>query len=439
VKGSKKDHIVSEKITYIKNIEKTMLYTKITTYAESIDKIIDDLPKLKETTRKKIQEFSQTYYSYSNNYYSYLRLNLATFFISTTSSPGLNVGSDFLNKLVVGAASDRTSFLLEKVGGKAFVKKKIAGGITALATAIGGVTGNAPGAVAGFLIGTVIDVSVNYVLGNFLPSDAEQAIVENQEIINAYIEKLEKDIKNRVTISQNKMDKIVKIDADLAYLTENKDEVLYIYNIYSQGVDFLKKQKISESKTLANSLLKIWLKENAGDDADDGNRYINSAQWDKNLETVRKNYHVMGGDGGLANESDVFIYQFESELERWGILENCCDIIAKMRHDVEKEETIEAVYKQYHQKKIWFHTGKEIKNFDTFFNFLQQTDDHIGYGAPFYSHIKKDFDSGVMKLAISLNLSIDENSLFITNFEYLLQRADSQRSWNENIDDGIKK
>jgi hypothetical protein len=147
----------------------------------------------------------------------------------------------------------------------------------------------------------------------------------------------------------------------------------------------------------------------------------------------------MGGDGGLANEPDVFIYQFESELERWGILDNCCDIIANMRNSIGKEETVEAIHKKYHQKKIWFHAGKEITNFDTFFKFIQQTDDHFAHAAPFYYHIKKYFDSGHMKLAISLNLSIDENSIFITNFEYLLHDEVSQRTWNENIDDGIKK
>lgn len=445
VRGNKKEHITAEKITYIKDIEETMLYAKITTYSESVDKVIDDLPKLKETTRRKIQEFSKTYYSYSYDYGSYLRLNLATFFTSTTSSPGLNVSSDFVNKLVAGATSDRTSFLLEKVGGKAFIEKKIGGGITAVATAIGGATGNAPGAVAGFLVGTAIDVFVNYILGNFLPSDAEQAIAENQGMINTYLEKLENDVKNKIVASQDKMNNIVEVDADLLYLTEDKDEVLFIYEIYDKGVDFLKKQKISESKNLANSLLKIWLKENAGDDADDGNRYTNDAQWDKNLQTLREDYSVMGGDGGLANEPDVFIYQFESELQRWGILDNCRAIVATMRKCIEAENDVEGIYKEYHQKKIWFHTGKEIKDFDTFFKFLQQTDDHIGYGTPIYNHIKKSFDSGTMEFAISLNLSIDEQSLFVTNFEYLL-KDDTQnigisntRSWNENIDDGIKK
>ncbi|MFK7798061.1 MAG: hypothetical protein AB8E82_11455, partial [Aureispira sp.] len=270
--GSSKKEVVAKKITYIKGENKAILYAKIATTADSIDSVMTELGKLKETTRRKIQEFNTLYVFYSNDYGSYLRKNLSFFFTNTTTSPGLSVGADFVNKLIAGATSDRASLLLEKVGGKALVEKKIAGGITALATALGGAAGNAPGAVAGFLVGTAIDVFVNYVLGGILPSDAEQAIVENQKIINKYTEQLENHVGNIISTSQKNMIKTINIDQDLVYISKEAKEVEFIYKVYAQGADFLSKQKIPENLNLANALLKIWLKENAGDDADDGNR-----------------------------------------------------------------------------------------------------------------------------------------------------------------------
>jgi hypothetical protein len=331
------------------------------------------------------------------------------------------------------------------VGGKALVEKKIAGGITALATALGGAAGNAPGAVAGFLVGTAIDVFVNYVLGGILPSDAEQAIVENQKLINAYIQQLNKAIKDRIFSSKAKMSKIINIDQDLVYISKETKEVEFIYKVYAQGVDFLSKQKIPDNLTLANALLKIWLKENAGDDADDGNRYVSDDQWDTNLKTLRANGVITGGEGGLSNEWDTFIYQFEAELARWGILDNCRTIIDEMHACTSKENSIEGVYGEYHQKKIKLGIGTVITDFDTFFKQVKQTDDSALYGIPIDNHMKKSFEDGTMEFAIVINLSKDENSLFITHFDYILKDdvqsigIKNPRMWSENIDNGISK
>ena len=443
--GSSKKDVVAKKITYIKGEAKATLYAKIATTADSIDSVINELGKLKETTRRKIQEFNEIYGKYSVSYEFYLQDNLETFFISTTTSQGLSVGADFVNKLIAGATSDRASLLLEKVGGKALVEKKIAGGITALATALGGAAGNAPGAVAGFLVGTAIDVFVNYVLGGILPSDAEEAIVENQKLINAYTQQLNKAIKDRILSSKDKMSKVINIDQDLVYISKEAKEVEFIYKVYAQGVDFLSKQKIPENQNLANALLKIWLKENAGDDADDGSRYVSDKQWNTNLETLRKSGVITGGEGGLSNESDTFIYQFEAELARWGILDNCRAIIAEMRNCTSKENSIEGIYDEYHQKKIRFGIGKEITDFDAFFRMVQQTDDSALHGTPVYNHMQKSFEEGTMEFSIALHLFKDENSLFITHFEYTLKDdvqsigIKNPRVWTENVDNGMVK
>jgi hypothetical protein len=443
--GSSKKEVVAKKITYIKSDDKAILFAKIATTADSIESIIEELGKLKETTRRKIQAFNEIYGNYCTAYELYLQKNLEVFFNSTTTSQGLSVGADFVNKLIAGATSDRTSLLLEKVGGKALVEKKIAGGMTALATALGGAAGNAPGAVAGFLVGTAIDVFVNYVLGGILPSDAEQAIVENQKLINAYIQQLNKAIKDRIFSSKAKMSKIINIDQDLVYISKETKEVEFIYKVYAQGVDFLSKQKIPDNLTLANALLKIWLKENAGDDADDGNRYVSDDQWDTNLKTLRANGVITGGEGGLSNEWDTFIYQFEAELARWGILDNCRTIIDEMHACTSKENSIEGVYGEYHQKKIKLGIGTVITDFDTFFKQVKQTDDSALYGIPIDNHMKKSFEDGTMEFAIVINLSKDENSLFITHFDYILKDdvqsigIKNPRMWSENIDNGISK
>lgn len=443
--GSRKKEIVAKKITYIKGEDKAILYAKIATTADSIASVMEELGKLKETTRRKIQEFNGLYVEYSNLYGSYLRKNLINFFTSTTTSPGLSVGADFVNKLIAGSTSDRASLLLEKVGGKALVEKKIAGGITALATALGGAAGNAPGAVAGFLVGTAIDVFVNYVLGGILPSDAEHAIVENQKIINKYTEQLENHVGNRISASQKNMIKTINIDQDLVYISKEAKEVEFIYKVYAQGVDFLSKQTIPDNLNLANALLKIWLKENAGDDADDGNRYVSDKQWNTNLKTVRDSAFITGGEGGLSNEWDTFIYQFESELERWGILHNCRAIIDEMRACTSKENSIEGVYDEYHQKKIKLGLGRAITDFDAFFKMLQKTDDSFAHAAPVSNHLKKSFEDGTMEFAIIINLYKDENSLFITHFDYILKDEvqsigiKNPRLWSENIDEGFSK
>jgi len=241
------------------------------------------------------------------------------------------------------------------------------------------------------------------------------------------------------------MSKVINIDQDLVYISKEAKEVEFIYKIYAQGVDFLSKQKIPDNLNLANALLKIWLKENAGDDADDGNRYVSDDQWDTNLETLRESGAITGGEGGLSNEWDTFIYQFESELTRWGILHNCSAIIAEMRACTSKENSIEGIYDEYHQKKIKLGIGTVITDFDTFFKMVQKTDDSFSYGTPISNHMKQSFEDGTMEFAIVINLSKDENSLFITHFDYILKDEvqsigiKNPRTWSENIDDGFNK
>jgi hypothetical protein len=447
VSGEEKTDLVAEKVVYIHDEStKAMLYVKISTIAESIYAVIDDLPKLKETTRQKIREFGDAYDKYFIAYSTYLRTNLTTFFVVTSTSPGLSASKDFVNKLVAGASSNRAVLLLKKVGGSAFIERKISGGITAVATALGATAGNAPGAVAGFLVGTAIDIFVNYVLGNFLPNDAEHAIVENQKIITKYLEELETKLQAERSSSQERMDKILKIDDDLVYLSKDIDELVFIFNFYAQGVDFLKKMVVPSNNYLAHTLLKVWVKENAGDDADDGSRYVQDPQWAEGLETLREEYYITG-KYGLSNERDLFIFQFEAELERWGMLGTTRALIENLRECVADENLlIEDIQKKYSNKRIWFYAGKEIQNYESFLTFLDKTyDNYYMYGDLNKRLLRESFEKGTLEFSISFNLYIDQNSLFITNFDYELKddtmdvhTIKEVYSWGENIDNGIK-
>lgn len=401
-----------------------------------------DLDELRRQVRRALDQYVDKLEAETRAVADWLIANWLEFFLRTTSKPGLSASQDLLKKTVGGALSAGTNEALKALGKRAaqgLTKSLVKGGFIAGATVIGASVGNVPGAIIGFIVGVIIDVCVNLVWDMLTPNGEMLAVMRTNTAVRGFFA----DIQAKIIAEREKqiglLNEFAESSRTAIDIHENTEELLEAMNAMRAITSSVKPISASD-RSLADTLLKIWVKENAGDDSDDPNKYgVADEQWEEAVDHLQDQRQLPKGDG-IVGQRDVFVHQLRAELQRFGLNtgSNAYKTLAQSVSAVINTSSASSMHSRFDNYELTF-SQNDVENAENFIQHCNYTCDWSDMTTKGAAAVR---DRKPFTFKITLQLTTDERSVFVDYFEYRINLrsqdiewyAISKASWSEGID-----
>jgi hypothetical protein len=410
--------------------------------SERVVEISKDLQELRQETRRALDAYVETLEAEARAVADWLLANWLEFFLRTTSQPGISASHDLIKKTIGGALSAGTNEALKALGKKAaqgLTKSLVKGGIIAGATVLGGTIGNVPGAVVGFIVGVIVDVCVNLVWDMVTPNGEMLAVMRTNEAVLNYFKGVQNKLIAKREEQIKKINDFASNSRDAIDIHENTEELLEAISAMRSVTGSIDSPTTSDI-TLKNALLQIWVKENAGDDSDDPNKYgAADEQWERAVEHLQEEEVLPKGDG-ITHQSDVFVHQLRAEMNRFGLNTNnqAYKKLVKKVDTIKQVANASTVFQQFNNYELIF-TENDVVDAEHFIQQCNYTYDGGGLSTGGETVIR---NKKPLTFKIKVLLTKDENSVFVDSFDYYIHLNDediefyasAKASWSEDID-----
>lgn len=404
--------------------------------------ISEDLQELRQEVRRALDQYVETLEAEARAVADWLLANWLDFFLRTTSKPGLSASQDLIKKTLGGALSAGTNEALKALGKRAasgLAKSLTKAGIIAGATAIGGTIGSVPGAIIGFLVGVIIDVCVNLIWDLLTPNGEMLAVMRTNAAVRGFFSDIQTQIIAEREKQINLLNEFAENSRKAIDIHENTDELLEVLGAMRTTTNSINSPVVND-RSLTDALLKLWVKENAGDDSNDPNKYgAAEEQWEEAVEHLQDRNYLPEGDG-IVNQHDVFVHQLRSELIRLGlnIQSHPYTLLLREAAAMQSQSTATMVLNYFDEYELTF-TQNDIENPQ---NFIQHCNYTCGWSDMSTRGAAAVHDKKPITFKIKLDLTEDEGSVFIDSFDYRIHfrsedlewHAIAKASWSENID-----
>jgi len=386
--------------------------------------ITGDLQELRQEVRRALDQYVEKLAAEARAVSDWILGNWLDFFLHTSSKPGISASQDLLKKTIGGVLSAGTNEAIQALGkraAKGLAKSLVKGGIIGGAVAIGGTVGNVPGAVVGFIVGVIVDTCVNLVWDMLTPNGEMLAVMKTNAAVRSFFS----DVQAQVIAKREEQIKLLNEFAsnsrDAIAIHENTEELLEAINAMRTATKSIGSTNIGD-RSLTDALLKFWVKENAGDDADDPNKYgASDGEWGKVVEHLQEGNHLPKGDG-IVRQRDVFVHQLRAELKRFGLnIES--QGYTKLVKDVDAMKdlaTAAMVLQRFDAYELTF-SEKDVVNAEHFIqqgNYTCDWSDMTTKGEAVVRN-RKPFS-----FKIKIQLTEDENSVFVDSFDYYIHLSE---------------
>lgn len=402
----------------------------------------EDIVELRKEVRRALDEYVEKMEAEARAVADWLLANWRAFFLATTSQPGISASQDLLKKTVGGALSGGANEAMKALGkraAKGLAKSLVKGGIIGGAVAIGGVVGNVPGAVVGFIVGVIVDVCVNLVWDLLTPNGEMLAVMKTNTAVNNFLDKVQKELITKREEQIRLLNEFASNSRDAIAIHESTEDLLGALGAMRTATNSITPPNVDD-RSLTDALLKLWVKENAGDDSDDPNKYgAADEQWDQAVERLQDGNHLPKGDG-IVRQRDVFVHQLRSEMNRFGLNignQGYTQLVKKV-DDIKNLATAAIVLQRFNKYELTF-SENDIVNAENFIKQSNYTYDGgwLTTGGESVVRNKKP-----LTFKIKIQLTEDENSVFVDSFDYYIHLNDddlefyasAKASWSESID-----
>lgn len=404
--------------------------------------ITGDLQELRQEVRRALDQYVEKMEAEARAVADWLLANWRAFFLATSSQPGISASQDLLKKTIGGVLSGGTNEAMKALGkraAKGLAKSLVKGGVIAGATVIGGTIGNVPGAVVGFIVGVIVDVCVNLVWDMLTPNGEMLAVMKTNAAANSFLDKVQKELIAKREEQIKLLNEFASNSRDAIAIHENTEELLEAISGMRAATNSIIPPNVGD-RSLTDALLKLWVKENAGDDSDDPNQYgAAEEQWEDVVEHLQEGNHLPKGDG-IVRQRDVFVHQLRSEINRFGLNvgnQGYVQLVKKV-DEIKNLATADMVLLRFNTYELTF-SEKDVVNAENFIKQCNYTYDGgwMSTGGESVIRNKKP-----LTFKIKIQLTEDENSVFVDSFDYYIHLNDddiefyasAKSSWSEGID-----
>lgn len=404
--------------------------------------ISEDIEELRKEVLNALDEYVEKLKAEARAVADWLLANWRDFFLATSSQPGITASQDLLKKTIGGVLSAGTNEALKALGKRAaqgLAKSLVKGGIIAGATVIGGTIGNVPGAVVGFIVGVIVDVCVNLVWDMLTPNGEMIAVMETNAAVSSFLDKVQKEVIAKREEQIKLLSEFASNSRDAIAIHESTEDLLEAINGMRAATSSINPPNVGD-RSLTDVLLKLWVKENAGDDSDDPNKYgAADEQWEDVVERLQDGNHLPKGDG-LVHQRDVFVHQLRAELNRFGlnIGSDPYTQLVKKVEAIQDTATASSIFLRFNAYELTF-SEKDVVNAE---NFIQQCNYTCDWSDMTIKGENVVRNKHPFSFKIKMQLTEDENSIFIDSFNYYIHLSEeniewyaiAKASWSEDID-----
>jgi hypothetical protein len=420
---------------------------------EKLDELQDTLAKAKSDLRKEITNLSFQWSASTSQFVvqitDWLIENYSHYFEQVAGHPSISSWEDSKRK-AVGSTSSAVFIQSISITDDKVYKSVIKAGFVTYSTEIGVATGGFLGGAAGFVVGIIADIVVNKFVDGILPDTAPGLAKERKKLIEKQLSPIKQSLRAIRDTNMKTFAEMHSKDKKTLEKIQDLDMLRGLKNCYEdalQNIEEKLNQVNIDDRSLSNGLLKQWVLDYAGDDAESPSKHLPQGLEEVWTESIQNLKDSKDDDGepylpqgkGLSNIPTVFINQYKVNIQLMGLslkskgLSPFLDLYESSINEVMREvgeaienqdynspppRVVDRLYSKLNKNhKIKFDLQSDVSNLSILMTFLSRTLTKTT------GKEKIVFAGGMERyeLIVDLHLEKDEASIFVISLEWIIE------------------